>query len=161
MYSYTEIVNDVLYTVCFFASFSGHSHPWTPTGPLRFDDIHNGQTYYRAWYSDVKNAPRLDRLQKFYILYDKVNLVESIPKANGNYYYSITKEGDRWEIGEAITPLQALKRTHYVVYVVGKDIEHAEHVFVTIIDDISYKYNSEGVLVDKKIDLGDIPSSIE
>lgn len=148
--------------VRFFASFSGLSHPWTPTEPLYFDEIHSRQTYYRAWYSEVRETPRLDRLQKFYILYDELISEESTREANKNCYHSIIKTGNGWRIGEAITAQKALDRTHYAFFSgVKGHTEHAQHVFATVIEDISYYYNNGGALIHKKIDLWDIPSSME
>ena len=40
MYSFITIENGVKYTVYYFAKFAGATHPFTPTEPLNFEEIH-------------------------------------------------------------------------------------------------------------------------
>lgn len=168
IYSVTMFANGIKYTVFFFASFSGHFHPWTPIHPLQIDEVGGGLTkydqtvYYQGWYSDTSKGPRLDKLLK-YMLYKapiKINIqLSNIP---GVYHHRLEKVGGVWKIKEPLTPEMLLKQENYFQYIVNKEgkVEFAYRIYATLMWSYDYTYKSNGAL-DKAINKGyDTPEKI-
>ncbi len=149
MYSFPTMVDGVAYTVYFFATFSGHFHPYTPVDPLEFDEIHIGLDkydsvpYYQGWYSETETGPRLDRLIKNWLIRKPFNGDFTRSTAPGVYYHRLEKVEGEWLAKELIAPDVVLKQEHYLRYVINNDgdLEYCHHIYSTFKYKYIYTYN--------------------
>jgi len=154
MYSFTNIMDGVIYTIYFFGSFSGHLHPFTPVDPLEFDEIHGSITkhgravYYQGWYSEAKEGPRLDRLLKHRLTGQPFNTPFKKSDVPGVYYHRLENVVGEWVVKESITPELVLKQNHYLRYIVNNEggLESAYHIYASPMFKLDYTYSQAGLL---------------
>jgi len=169
IYSVIEVVNGIKYTVFFFASFSGHFHPWTPINPLHIDEVgskglveHGKSVYYQAWYSDTSKGPRLDKLIKYSLYRGPIDVDIKLTNIPGVYYHSIEKVNGAWKIREPLPPEMVVKQNNYFRYVVNKDggVIFAFRIFATPMWKVEYTYKSNGALEKASNISFEVPDSI-
>ena len=168
MYDITQIVDGIKYTIYFFGSFAGMTHPFTPVDPIEFDAIHspiakyNQSVYYQGWYTDTKNGPLLDKFIKIKLLGSPMKLNCNVITKPGIYYNRLEKVGDDWFVKEPLSPDALLKENHYLRYVVNKqgELSSADHIYSSITDSYIYTYNKDGVLIDVDTKVYDLPDRI-
>ncbi len=153
-YSITVFTSGIKYTVFFFASFSGHFHPWTPIEPLEIDDIHAGLEkysnvpYYQGWYSDSSNGANLDKLIKYNLYRGPINIDIELCKVPGVYYHRLEKVDGEWKIGVLLTKEMLIEQENYFRYVVNKSgkVEFAYRIYATPVWRVEYAYKENGAL---------------
>lgn len=168
IYSVTMLTNGIKYSVFFFASFSGHFHPFTPIHPLEIDAVHDGLDkhdrvpYYQGWYSDAEKRPRLDRLLKYRLYKAPINIDIKLSNIPGVYYHHIEKIGGVWKIKELLTPEALLKQENYFRYLVNKEgkVEFAYRIYATLMDSYVYTYKKNNALDKVDTTVMDIPEKI-
>lgn len=157
MFSYIHNFEGVMYTIYFFAGFSGYNHPWSPSSPLDIYSIHDpeAKTYYRAWYSEENNTPRLDKLHKYMLISKEIPAPDNIDMSPGIRFRKIQLIDNNWEIGINLKPEEVLNEKHYYLYEVDSNNElvRSVHYFSSILDDIEYSYTHDGAYKDKDIKL--------
>lgn len=168
MYDITQIVDGIKYTVYFFGSFSSMTHPFTPTHPIEFDEIHgsiekyNQAVYYQGWYSDAEKGPRLDRFLKYLLLSNSMKLSCKISTKPGVYYHRLEKVNGDWVVKELILPGTVFKQEHYLRYVVNDkgELISSDHIYSSVIDSYIYTYNNQYVLTNVDTKVNDLPIEI-
>ena len=168
MYNITQIVDGIKYTVYFFGSFSGMTHPFTPTHPIEFDAIHGSiekysqAVYYQGWYSDAEKGPRLDRFLKYSLLSNSMKLSCKVSNKSGVYYHRLEKVNGDWVVKELISPNTVFKQEHYLRYVVSDkgELITADHIYSSAMDSYLYTYDDHGVLTNVDTKVYDLPEEI-
>ena len=160
MYSITTIIDGIKYTVCFFASFTGMTHPYTPIDPLELDQIHMGLDkyddvpYYQGWYSESEKGQRLQRFYKFLLLKSKMELNFNVETVPGVYYHRLEKVNGDWLVNDSILPEEILNQKHYLRYVVNEkgELVLADHIYSSLKASYFYTYSKNGAMknVDSK-----------
>lgn len=161
MYSITSIVEGIKYSVYFFASFSGHFHPFTPVKPLTIDEAYNSKerTFYLAWYSESKEGLRLDFFEKYWLQFDEIDEIDNINKPEGIYYFEVELKEGGYVVGNEISARATIDGHIFYKYIVNKNGKAIESFIVRkkLIDKYIYTYKPSGVLDDTEIILNDIP----
>ncbi len=168
MYDIATIVDGVKYTIYFFATFSGHFHPFTPVDPLEFDEIHNSikkynkAVYYQGWYSETSEGPRLDRLVKYSLISQPYKGEFEYSTVPGVYYHRLEKVNGQWIVKGKIEPDVALKQKRYLRYVINNSskLESTDHIYASIMYELIYTYNECGVLTNVNDDVFETPTKI-
>ncbi|WP_075184554.1 hypothetical protein [Teredinibacter haidensis] len=165
MYSYQEIISGIQYTVYFFSSFSGHIHPYTPINPIDVVEVNScvRKTYYKAWYSMQDEGPRLDKLQKIWIMSEPSKKLDFSPVKGGNYYFEAVKTNGNWVYGEQFKVEDTLTNSHYYRCRVDKDnvVDQCDLVFTSVLWEHAYVYSPGGALVSTDSQVKPIPDRIE
>ena len=168
MYSFEKIVDGVAYTIYFFSSFTGMIQPFTPEDPINANEIYTeieqyGDAYYiQGWYRETKDGPRLDKIIKFCLLSQAVDVHPDLPAAPGSYYYRYDMKGDKIAILSPISAVEAIQQTHYLRYVIADDYSliSALRIYSRPINIYDYTYNDAGLLLNTKVTAEPIPSKI-
>ena len=152
MYSFTELVGGVKFTVYFFGTFAGHFQPFTPVDPMEFDAVHGAiekygsSVHYRAWYSDTAEGSRLDRLYKYAVLGRRMELEDQISNVPGVYYHRLEKSGAKWQVKELITPEVAINQAHYLRYEINNEgnLHSSHYIYSAMFNSYLYTYKDNG-----------------
>jgi len=169
MHNVSIALENINYTVYFFGSFSGHTHPFTPIDPLEFDEIgaigipkHGSSVYYQGWYSETDKGPRLDRLLKYSLLGVKYENNFDKVSTPGVYYHRIENEKNNWIVKELIKPEAVLNQQHYFRYEINKEgkLESAYHIYSSLMNSYIYSYHSNGLLEKVEKEINRPPSKI-
>lgn len=168
MYSFNIVEAGITYTVYFFATFTGHFHPFTPSDPLEFNEIfqplvkYDSSSYYQGWYRETPSGPRLDKLIKYRLMRTPFKGEFELSAMPGVYYRRLEKVESEWLAREIISPEIVLKQTHYLRYSINDDgkLENAYHVYSMVWDSYFYTYHDNGTLKDTEITVNDTPDEI-
>lgn len=161
MYTIDAFLDGIKYTVYFFSTFSGFSHPYTPEKPLSTDEIFlpDRKTFYQAWYRDIGSEPRLVILEKFWLTFEPAPQTYDAKKASGRYFNATQKVNNEWVIGQYFNVSELRAFDSFFTYTVDEQskVTQANFVTKTLIDRYQYKYTADGLFESVDIEINDLP----
>ncbi len=168
MYSFETVFEGIRYTVYLFAGFTGIIQPFVPEEPITAEEIYRTidkyqeAIYTQGWYVESKNGPRLDILKKIYLIAEPFEIDDAYSKQAGSHYHCLVKENNRIKIGREITAMEAIHEIHYLRYVVNQkgELVSSLHIYNNAWDINRYKYNEQGRLIDRVVEIKNPPEKI-
>lgn len=171
MYSFNQVIEGMQFTLFFFSSFTGHTHPFTPHKPIDINEAYsvNRKTFYQAWYKGsisekpgpkgLPGSPNLYCLEKYWLTFHDAEPPADRSREEGRYFRSAKETKQGFEIGGAIEPITTMTLGLFYSYVVNHKgvVVESNYINKHLVDKYLYSYDSNGLYESVTVEMNDIP----